>query len=101
MTTYSYATERKIRIIKEKLGDDWKDQRPNQSIDAIYNSIVGDTRKNLFCKIEAESKAKLDEMTGAHKTGMAEFVEQMIEAEYSRFNARQNEGEKALLEEFS
>ena len=99
--SYSYATERKIRIIEKELGADWKDQRPNQSIDAIYNSIVGDTRKNLFCKIQAESKAKLDEMTSAHKTGMAEFVEQMIDAEHARFQARRSEGEKALLAEFS
>lgn len=98
---YSYATERKIRIIEEKLGKDWRDQKPNQSIDAIYNGIVGDTRKNLFCKIQAGAKAKLDTMTSAHKTGMAEFVEQMIDAEYARFEERQKSSEKSLLEEFS
>jgi len=101
MTTYSYATERKIRIIEKELGADWKTQRPDQSIDAIYNSIVGDTRKNLFCKIQATAKDKLDEMTGAHKVGMAEFVEQMIDAEYARFTSRRSEGEQALLKEFS
>ena len=99
--TYSYATERKIRIIEQELGNDWKAQRPKQSIDAIYNSIVGDSRKNLFCKIQAASKDKLDEMTTAHKTGMAEFVEQIIDAEHARFQERRTAGENALLQEFS
>jgi len=99
--SYSYATERKIRIIENELGENWKEKRPNESIDAIYNGIVGDTRKNLFCKIQATSKGRLDEMTSAHKTGMAEFVEQMIDAEYARFQERQKTGEKSLLAEFS
>lgn len=61
---YSYATERKIRIIEDKLGPNWKEQRVGQSIDAIYNDLVGDTRKNLFCKINASVKDRLDEIRG-------------------------------------
>ena len=99
--TYSYATQRKIRIIEEKLGKDWRDQRPGKSIDAIYNELVGDTRKNLFCKIPEGAKDHLDEMTKAHKTGMAEFIEQLIEAEWARHTAQVERGERALLEEFS
>lgn len=99
--SYSYATQRKIRIIEEKLGENWKDQKPGMSIDAIYNEIQGDTRKNLFCKIDAGVKDRLDTMTKAHKTGMAEFIEQMIESEWARYQSRVHQGEKALLEEFS
>jgi hypothetical protein len=99
--SYSYATQRKIRIIEEKLGKDWKEQQPDKSIDAIYNELVGDTRKNLFCKIDANVKQHLDEMTKAHKSGMAEFIEQIIEAEYARYQARVYQGERALLEEFT
>ena len=99
--SYSYATQRKIKIIQEKLGPEWKAQRPGKSIDAIYNELVGDTRRNLFCKIDAKIKTHLDQMTSNYKTGMAEFIEQLIEAEWARHCQRQEEGERALLEEFS
>ncbi len=98
---YSYATERKIRIIEEKLGPTWKEQRVGQSIDAVYNDLVGDTRKNLFCKINASVKDRLDEMTSAYRTGMAEFIEHLIEAEYARHEQRTAQGQRIILSEFS
>lgn len=99
--TYSYATERKIRIITEKLGEQWRDQYPNKSIDAIYNDLVGDTRKNLFCKIDSDVKDKLDAMTEFHKTGMAEFVEQLVKSAWKRHIDLQAETETQMLEEFT
>jgi len=98
---YSYATQRKIRIIEERLGSDWADQRPGLSIDAIYNQIIGDDRKNLFCKISGSAKDNLDTMTQFHKTGMAEFIESLIHAEWMRFSDRAREVEQVMLREFS
>lgn len=98
---YSYATIRKIRIIEEKFGSDWKTTHPGLSIDAAYNQVVGDTRKNLFCKIDSSTKGLLDEMIGFHKIGMAEFVEALIEAEWSRHSSRLKETEQRIQTEFS
>lgn len=81
----SYATERKIRIIKEKLGPDWETYTQGKRIDAAYNELVGDSRKNLFCKLRPETKRKLDEMVRDNDTKMAEFIESLIEREYDRF----------------
>lgn len=98
--SYSYATQRKIRIIKEKMPE-WAPNSGGKSIDALYNELVGDDRKNLFCKIDSGSKDRLDEMTKHHRVGMAEFIEQLINAEYKRHEQRLSSGEKALLSEYS
>jgi len=89
MAQFSYATERKLRIIQERVGDDWRDQYPNQSIDAVFNQIVGDTRKTLFCKLDAEVKQQLDTMTKDHGVRIGEFLEELIKKEYDRYVADQ------------
>lgn len=81
----SYATIRKIKIIEKEFGSNWKSQHKGKSIDAVYNMIIGDTRKNLFCKIDPEIKQCLDEMVDYHDVKMAELVEKLIEEEYDRF----------------
>lgn len=81
----SYATARKIKVIEHKLGDNWKSQYYGKSIDAIYNMVIGDMRKNLFCKIDPEIKKCLDEMVDYHDMKMSELVEKLIEEEYDRF----------------
>lgn len=98
---FSYATQRKIRIIEERIGSEWKSKYPGSSIDSVFNQIMGDDRKNLFCKIESITKDRLDEMTIFYKTGMAEFIEQLIMAEWQRYDSRRTDGEKRLLAEFS
>jgi hypothetical protein len=98
---YSHATERKIRIIESQWGPDWKDRTDGKSIDAVYNELTGDNRKTLFCKIQPTVKDNLDTMTDHHKTGMAEFIEQLIQAEWVRYLDRQAIGERELLSEFS
>lgn len=85
MPPFSYATERKLSIIREKLGDNWQEQRSGKSIDAVYNELTGDSRRTLFCKINPEVKAHLDSMTKEHGIKIAEFLEQVIEKEYARF----------------
>jgi hypothetical protein len=85
MAELSYATERKKRIIEEELGSDWKNQHPSKSIDAIYNIVTGDSRKNLFCKVSPAVKTKLDEMVDFHDINMAELVERLVLREYSRY----------------
>jgi hypothetical protein len=97
----SYATARKVRIIESRLGAGWQGQRPNQSIDAVYNELVGDTRKNLFCKIDPTVKSKLDEMTGYYDVKMAEFVENLIDKEYDTYMKEKREKLNALAQEFS
>ena len=99
--SYSYATERKIRIIENQMGPDWKSRRPDKSIDAIYTEIVGDTRKNVFCKISAETKTRLDEMIDIHKVSMADFIEQIINSEWTRYSQTQKQNHQSLVEEFS
>jgi hypothetical protein len=81
----SHATVRKLRIIEQKFGNDWKEQHNGKSIDAVYNVIIGDTRKNLFCKLDPEVKKCMDEMVDYHDIKMAELVEKLIEEEYDRF----------------
>lgn len=85
MADMSYATRRKLRIIKEQLGADWQDQHPGESIDAVYNIVTGDKRKNLFCKIDPAVKGQLDEMVVHHDIKMAELVEKLVREEYDRY----------------
>ncbi len=85
MADMSYATRRKLRIIKEQLGADWQDQNPGKSIDAIYNVVTGDNRKNLFCKIDPTVKHQLDEMVDYHDIKMAALVEKLVREEYDRY----------------
>ena len=101
MPKLSYATERKIRILEEKIGQDWKKQYPGKSVDAVYNEIMGDNRKNLFCKVNPVTKTKLDEMVDNYDMGMAELVEQLIEDEYSRFAEKSRKVSKNLASEFT
>jgi len=97
----SYATERKIRIIKEKLGPDWETYTQGKRIDAAYNELVGDSRKNLFCKLRPETKAKLDEMVRDNDTKMAEFIESLIEREYDRFTQAKTRKTEDLAARFT
>ena len=85
MPPFSYATERKLKYIREQLGTNWEAQRPGQSIDSVYNELTGDNRRTLFCKIRPEVKEHLDAMTKEHGIRIAEFLEQVIEKEYARF----------------
>ena len=85
MADASYATRRKKRIIEEKLGANWEAKYPDKSIDAIYNIVTGDKRKNLFCKIDPEIKARLDEMVEYHDMKMSELVEKLVCEEYDRY----------------
>ena len=85
MPPFSYATERKLNIIREQLGEDWESKRPGKSIDSVYNELTGDDRRTLFCKIKPDVKAHLDAMTKEHGIKIAEFLEQVIEKEYARF----------------
>lgn len=84
----SYATERKIRIITKQLGTDWREKNPGRSIDAIYNEVVGDIRKNLFCKIDPEIKIYLDEMVDNYDMKMGELIERLIREEYEKYSER-------------
>ncbi len=97
---YSYATDRKIRIITEKLGEDWATRCAGESIDAVYTRVTGDDRKNLFCKIPATTKYQLAAMSKVHRVTIAEFVEQMINAEWTRYQRRIAAGEQQMLDEF-
>jgi hypothetical protein len=85
MADASYATRRKVRIIEKELGSDWEDQYPGKSIDAIYNIVTGDHRKNLFCKVSPEVKARLDEMVEYQDMKMSELVEKLVQEEYDRY----------------
>ncbi len=85
MDEMSYATKRKMRIIIRKLGSDWQLEYPGKSVDAVYNVVIGDTRKNLFCKISPEVKKQLDEMVRYHDVKMSKMVEKLVQEEYDKF----------------
>jgi hypothetical protein len=85
MPKMSYATARKIRIIERELGPDWRTEYPEGSIDAIYNIVMGDDRKNLFCKVDPETKTKLDEMVEYNDMQMSSLVEKLVHEEYDRY----------------
>ena len=101
MSTLSYATQRKIKIIEEKLGSNWRELHPDASIDRVYNLINGDTRKNLFCKVNPDVKAKLDEMVVEYDVEMAHLVEQMIESAYENFQEQRTQFADKLAGQFA
>jgi len=96
----SYATNRKIRILKEKLGDDWREQYPGKSIDFIYNAVIGDNRKNLFCKVSPDVKDQVDEMVEGYDIKMSELIEKLVNEEHERYKARANSYSKDLANQF-
>ena len=101
MPKISYATARKIRILEEKVGHDWRKRFPGRSVDSVYNQIMGDERKNLFCKINPEIKQQLDEMVDSYDVRMSELVERLIEAEYERFCETARKASQDLASEFT
>lgn len=96
----SYATERKIRILRERLGENWKAKVGNQSIDAAYNELVGDDRMNLFCKVRPDIKDMLNELSDHHDMKMAECIEMLIEHAHRRYQAEKREIDNQLGQRF-
>lgn len=101
MPKISYATARKIKILEKEVGIDWKKKYPGRSVDSVYNQIMGDDRKNLFCKINPVIKGQLDEMVDIYDVRMAELVERLIEAEYDRFRHQKRKVSEDLANEFT
>lgn len=101
MPEYSYATERKLRILKERIGKDWKEQYGNRSIDSVYNEVIGDIRKNLFCKVDPDIKRKVDELTLSYDIKMSELIERLIDREYDDFKHRTEDYTEDLAEQFA
>lgn len=101
MSDVSYATARKIRILTEKVGADWKEKYPNRSIDAVYNEVVGDLRKNLFCKITPEAKKQVEELVENYDMKMAQLIEHLINSEHQRWQERTGNYSKDLANEYS
>ena len=97
----SYSTARKIRILTEKLGVGWQKKYPDRSIDSIYNEVVGDNRKNLFCKIDPEVKEQIDEMIVGYDVKMAELIERLIREEHVRFEQRKDQFSFDLASQFA
>lgn len=97
----SYATARKVRLIKEAYGDNWADRFPGRSIDSVFIELTGDRRKNLFCKIKPDLKDKLDEMVTFRQLSMAELIEQIITDAHSRFSHDKADVVSGLSEEYS
>jgi len=85
MAQASYATRRKIGIIEKELGADWQAQHAGKSIDAMYNIVMGDFCKNLFCKVDPETKLELDEMVEYNDMQMSSLVERLVREEYDRY----------------
>jgi hypothetical protein len=97
----SYATARKLKIIESRLGADWRKNHPDVAVDAVYNRLVGDDRKTLFCKVQPGTKAKLDEMVTHYEIKMGEFIEKLIEVEYEIFIQQRTKMMQNLARDFS
>jgi hypothetical protein len=97
----SYATERKIKLIKEKYGENWESMFPGRSIDSIFIELTGDRRKNLFCKISPDLKNKLDEMVQFRQLSMAELIEQIILDAHGKYVEDKQTVVESLSREFS
>jgi len=98
---YSHTTERKLRIINSTLGEGWELKNEGKSIDAVYNEISGDNRKNLFCKVSPDTKEKVDIMTSSYNIKMSNFIEQLIISEWNRYENQQKIREETLINNFS
>ena len=97
----SYATNRKKRIIEKEVGTDWQERYPGKSIDAVYNIVIGDERKNLFCKVSPVTKSQLDEMVEFHDMKMAEMVEKLVQEEYDRYVTERDGNVNKLAAQFA
>lgn len=100
MAEKSYATQRKVRIIENALGPNWRAEN-NGSIDAIYNRIVGDDRKNIFCKVRPGVKVKLDEMVQHYDVKVSELIETLIEKEHSALDTMKHQKQQELAGQYS
>ncbi len=97
----SYATDRKIRILTERIGTDWKLQVGSKSIDAAYTELIGDKRKNLFCKVKPKTKEQLDEMVEGYEFKlMSEFLEQIIGTAYDQYLLHREDSRKSLADQY-
>lgn len=101
MAKVSYATARKIKILQERFGPEWRKQFPGRSVDSVYNEVMGDRRKNLFCKISPSTKSQLDEMVDTYDVRMSELVERLINAEYRKFEESRLKANLELAAEFT
>lgn len=101
MAKFSYATERKIKIIEEKIGSDWEEKFQGESIDSIYNRLMGDDRKNLFCKISPQAKNLMEEMLTEYEVTLGEFVERLILKEYKQYEIGKDQKIHCLKNEYS
>jgi len=97
----SYATNRKLRIITERCGYEWRDTYPDRSIDSVYNELVGDDRKTLFCKLSCDSKDKIDQMLSGYNVEVAALLEQWIDEKYKDFSKREQSSIVGLAKDYS
>lgn len=96
----SYATNRKIKIIEEAIGPNWRERYSEHSVDAVYNIVIGDKRKNLFCKVNPDVKSKLDEMVDYYDISMAEMIERLVLGEYDDFITMREAKIEAMATQF-
>lgn len=95
----SLTTQRKLRAIEETFGKDWKQDADlrSLSIDALYNRVIGDGRKNVFCKMSSEGKDHLDEMVDEYGITMADLLERLVHEQYDKFVKYRDHSNKKLL----
>jgi hypothetical protein len=97
----SYATKRKQRIIESRLGQDWKEKTGGKSIDAVYNQVIGDSRKTLFVKIGSDLKDKLDRMARTQDVRLSELIERMITVAYADWDTQQRLRASKIAHDYS
>lgn len=89
----SVSTQRKIKIIENHYQKSIDEIRKDNhsSIDEMYNTVVGDNRKNFFCKVSVETKDKIDMLLEAYQLKNSEFLEILVEKEYIQFQQKEKE----------
>ncbi len=92
---------RKIRIIIKTFGEGWRERYPGMAIDAVYNLAIKDDREPVFCKIDKQQKKKLREMTSQYEISIGEFLQEMIDVYYVKFQYQQKQIVSGMAQDYS
>ena len=82
MVELSWAMSRKLKIIEEKFGTDWKEQFPGYSVNKVYNIACNDNRKCIYVRVSEDIKNMLTVLTDAYEINNDQLIENLIRNEY-------------------
>ena len=99
--TLNPGQQRKIRIIGNIFGSNWREQHPGMAIDAVYNLAIRDERKSVFCKINKDQKQKLMEMIAHYDITMGDFISMMIDIHFEQYTEQRLNIVSGIADDYS